>query len=82
MITIMRNAAGETSYCFNAAITAKFAALPDLERYDAIAIEVGIWVSENEGYNSLDYARLCEQIEVAWIHQVNRLLELEELFGS
>ena len=27
--------------------------------------EVSTWVSENEGYNSLDHDRMCEEIEEA-----------------
>ena len=61
----MQTPDGRTQYAFDIGLIVTLAEMRSNARESEIAEEVSTWVSENEGYNSHDYERMCEAIEEA-----------------
>lgn len=74
----MRTADGRTQYAFATNLIAALAEMPEAGRTDVITDEVSMWVSEHEGYNSLDYDRMCERIEEALSMAVEDYIETQK----
>lgn len=80
-ISITTNAAGKTSYVFGINLMSQLASMPIGRRCDEINEIASTWVSENEGYNSIEYDRMVESLEDEMSYQVELFLDLNPLIG-
>lgn len=81
MINITRTADGRTQYVFNMSLMTILAATPADKREDEIREHAHLWVSEHEGYNSIEYDRMCEELEEELSYQVELYLDLNPLLA-
>lgn len=78
-ITLTTTTAGRKAYCFNIQFIVTLAQMHTDMRADKIAEEARLWVSENEGYNSIEFDHLVEQLEDELSYQVETYIELEAI---
>lgn len=76
----LSNDAGDISFAFPIQLISELAAMSDTDAAGNIYEEAQMWVSENEGYNSIEYDRLCEQMEEKIWEQVYAHRELTSTF--
>lgn len=64
-IKLMQTSDGGQHYAFGIDLIVSLSEMRTVLREDAIAEEASMYVSEHEGYNSVEYDRMCEEIEDA-----------------
>ena len=70
----------DISFAFPVQLISELAAMSDTDAAGNIYEEAQMWVSENEGYNSIEYDRLCDSIEEKLWEQVYAHRELTNMF--
>lgn len=76
----MTQLANDISFAFPVQLISELAAMSDTDAAGNIYEEAQMWVSENEGYNSIEYDRLCDSIEEKLWEQVYAHRELTNMF--
>lgn len=76
-IRLMQTADGRTTYVFGIILISQLMNMEEDQRAFNISEHAHIWVSENEGYNSIECDHMVEELEEALSLEVERCLEFD-----